>query len=54
MKKVAFAAILTVLFTANVEAASFFTYTPQAKSVGLYLSGQIWQSEASVFGVKNT
>ncbi|MFT5757781.1 MAG: hypothetical protein ACI9LM_002517 [Alteromonadaceae bacterium] len=44
MKKKAFAATLTALFTANV----------QATTVGLYLGGQIWQSEASgIFGKKN-
>jgi len=45
MKKIAFAVILAALFTANV----------QADTVGLYLGGQIWQSEASgTFGEKNT
>ena len=45
MKKTAFAATLAALFTANV----------QANTVGLYLGGQIWQSEASgIFGEKNT
>ncbi len=45
MKKKAFAAIFAVLFTANL----------QASTVGLYLGGQIWQSEASgVFGEENT
>ncbi|GHE86890.1 TIGR04219 family outer membrane beta-barrel protein [Thalassotalea profundi] len=41
MKKIFFAATLTALFTTNA----------QADTVGLYLGGQIWQSEASgVFG----
>jgi len=45
MKKKTFAATLAALFTANV----------QADTVGLYLGGQIWQSEASgVFGEINT
>ena len=50
MKKMAFAATLAALFTANVQAA--FTFTPQANNkVGLYLGGQLWQSEASgIFG----
>jgi len=44
MKKKAFAVTLTALFTANI----------QANTVGLYLGGQIWQSEASgIFGEKN-
>jgi len=34
--------------------SAFFTFTAQADTVGLYLGGQIWQSEASgVFGEKN-
>jgi len=41
-----------------VLAATFvalFTFTAQADTVGLYLGGQIWQSEASgIFGEKNT
>ena len=45
MKKMVFAATLVALFTANVK----------ADTVGLYLGGQIWQSEASgIFGEKNT
>ena len=54
MTKMAFAATLTALFTANVQAT--FTFTPQENNkVGLYLGGQIWQSEASgIFGEKNT
>ena len=45
MKKTAFAATIAALFTANV----------QADTVGLYLGGQMWQSEASgIFGEKNT
>jgi len=53
MKKMAFAATLAALFTANVQAA--FTFTPQANNkVGLYLGGQLWQSDASgIFGEKN-
>jgi outer membrane protein len=44
MKKKAFAATLAVLFTANV----------QADTIGLYIGGQSWQSEASgIFGEKN-
>lgn len=44
MKKMAFAATFAVLFTANV----------QADTVGLYLGGQIWQSEANgILGEKN-
>jgi len=44
MKKIVFAATLAALFTANV----------QANKVGLYLGGQVWQSETSgVFGEKN-
>lgn len=44
MKKIAFAAMLAVLMTANV----------QADTVGLYLGGQIWHSETSgAFGEKN-
>jgi outer membrane protein len=54
MKKAFFSATLAVFFTVNVEAA--FTFTPQKNNnVGLYLGGQIWQSDASgVFGKKNT
>ncbi len=45
MKKTVFAATLAALFTANVK----------ADTIGLYLGGQIWQSEASgIFGEKNT
>jgi len=45
MKKTAFAATLAALFTANV----------QADTVGLYIGGQIWQSEVSgVLGEENT
>jgi len=45
MKKTAFATALAALFTANV----------QADTVGLYLGGQLWQSEASgIFGEENT
>lgn len=45
MKKMVFTATLAVLLTANVK----------ADTVGLYLGGQIWQSEASgTFGEKNT
>jgi hypothetical protein len=44
MKKKDFAIMLAALLTANV----------QADTVGLYLGGQVWQSEASgVFGEKN-
>jgi len=45
MKKTAFAVTLAALFTANV----------QADTVGLYVGGQVWQSEASgIFGEENT
>jgi len=45
MKKMAFAATIAALFTGNV----------QADTVGLYLGGQIWQSEASgIFGEEDT
>ncbi|PCH95889.1 MAG: hypothetical protein COB83_07235 [Gammaproteobacteria bacterium] len=45
MKKMAFAATFVALLTTNV----------QADTVGLYLGGQIWQSNASAtFGEKNT
>lgn len=45
MNKTAFTAMFTALFTANI----------QADTVGLYLGGQIWQSEASgIFGEENT
>jgi hypothetical protein len=45
MIKTAFAITLAALFTANA----------QADTVGLYLGGQIWQSEASgIFGEENT
>jgi hypothetical protein len=45
MKKKVFAATLVALFTANV----------QADTVGLYLGGQVWQSDAGgTFGEKNT
>jgi len=45
MKNMALAATVAVLFTANV----------QADTVGLYLGGQVWQSEASgIFGEQNT
>jgi hypothetical protein len=45
MIKTAFAITLAALFTANT----------QADTVGLYLGGQIWQSEASgIFGEENT
>jgi hypothetical protein len=37
MKKLVFTAVFAVLFTTNV----------QANTVGLYLGGQIWQSDAS-------
>ena len=52
MKKTALTVTLAALFTANVQAA----FTPQENNkVGLYLGGQIWQSEASgLFGEKNT
>ena len=44
MNKTIFATILTTLFTTNI----------QADTVGLYLGGQIWQSDASgVFGEEN-
>jgi outer membrane protein len=55
MKRKAFVTALFALLTTNVQATSFFTYTPQAKSVGLSMGGQIWQSDASgTFGEKNT
>lgn len=45
MKKMVLAATL----------AALFTFTAQADTVGLYLGGQIWQSEANgIFGGKNT
>lgn len=45
MKKTVFAATLAALLTANVR----------ADTVGLYLGGQIWQSDASgIFGEENT
>jgi hypothetical protein len=54
MQKTLLSATLAAFFTANVHAA--ITFTPQENNkVGLYLGGQIWQSEASgVFGEKNT
>ncbi|TMM43725.1 TIGR04219 family outer membrane beta-barrel protein [Colwellia ponticola] len=54
MKKIVFSVMLMAFFTANVQAA--FTFTPQENNkVGLYLGGQIWQSEVSgFFGKKNT
>jgi hypothetical protein len=54
MQKTLLSATLAVFFTVNVHAA--ITFTPQENNkVGLYLGGQIWQSEASgVFGEKNT
>ncbi len=56
MKKTLLAAVFAVLFTFTPQAAALFTFTPQANNtVGLYLGGQIWQSEVSgVFGEKNT
>jgi outer membrane protein len=55
MKKMAFAAIFAALFITNVQAGPFFTYTPQVKSIGLYLGGQIWQSEVSgILGEQNS
>jgi len=49
-----FSATLAAFLTVNVQAA--FTFTPKENNkVGLYLGGEIWQSEASgVFGEKNT
>ncbi len=39
----------------TVTLAAFFTANVQADTVGLYLGGQIWQSDASgIFGEKNT
>ena len=55
MKKMVFAATFAVLFTFTPQAAAIFTFTPQANNtVGLYLGGQIWQSEASGVLVKKT
>lgn len=54
MIKRLFSATLAAFFTVNVQAA--FTFTPKENNkVGLYLGGQIWESEASgVFGEKDT
>jgi len=53
MKKMLLAATFAALFTP--QAAALFTFTPQANNtVGLYLGGQLWQSEASgIFDEKN-
>lgn len=46
--------LLNGRFITNAQAAPFFTYTPQVKSIGLYLGGQIWQSEVSgILGEQN-
>lgn len=54
MIKRLFSVTLAAFFTVNVQAA--FTFTPKENNkVGLYLGGQIWQSETSgFFGEKNT
>ena len=54
MIKRLFSATLAAFFTVNAQAA--FTFTPKENNkVGLYLGGQIWQSEASgIFGEKDT
>jgi len=56
MKIMVWAVTFTAFFTFAPQAAAIFTFTPQANNtVGLYLGGQIWQSEASgIFGEKNT
>lgn len=56
MKKTAFAATITALFTFTLQASELFTYSPQANdTTGLYLGGQIWQNEANgSFGEKDT
>ena len=47
MKKTALAA-LAILFTFIPQTFANFSYTPKDKSqVGLYLGGQIWQSEVN-------
>ncbi len=54
MNKAVLSATLAAFLTANVHAA--FTFTPQKNNnVGLYLGGQIWQSDAKgAFGEKNS
>ena len=56
MKKTALATTLTALYMFTAQAATPFSYTPKANNtLGLYLGGQIWQSEANVFfGELNT
>lgn len=55
MKKKGFATTLAALLIANVQANTFFTFTPRENTFDLYLGSQIWQSEASgIFGEKNT
>lgn len=55
MKKTALAAF-AILFTFIPQTFANFSYTPKDKSqVGLYLGGQIWQSEANgTFGEENS
>ncbi|PKG36960.1 hypothetical protein [Psychromonas sp. Urea-02u-13] len=56
MKKIIFATAFATIFAFSAQAASRFTFTPQAnKMVGLYLGGQIGQSETKGdFGEGNT
>lgn len=56
MKKMVLTATIAVLFTFSPQAAALSTFTPQANNtVGLYLGGQIWQSDANgTFGEKKT
>lgn len=56
MKEMVLTATFAVLFTLSQQAAALSTFTPQANNtVGLYLGGQIWQSDANgTFGEKNT
>lgn len=56
MKEMVFAATIATLFAFSPQTAAQFTFTPQKNNtVGFYLGGQIWQSEASgIFGEENT
>lgn len=56
MIKTAVAATVAALFTFTASATAQFTYAPTSRDdVGLYLGGQIWQSEASgSLGEENT
>jgi hypothetical protein len=56
MKAVLLIATFTALFTFTVQAGAPFTFSPKANNtVGLFLGGEIWKSEANgSFGEQNT